>query len=393
VSDAAQRTHSDPSSELAFYRELPSFADFSTLPQAAFTPVPAEWVVFITDVIGSTAAIEAGRYKDVNTIGAASVSTVLHELGSDFPYVFGGDGATLVVPAVLRQRVERVLLRLASLAQHRFDLGLRVGAVSIAELQKDGCTVEVARHELAAGRCVALFRGGGLQRAEQLIKGDAERYACRDGDQGASELTGLSCRWNRIPASRGVALSLLVEARGDGAASTYGRVLDALAQQFGGGVDQANPVQLAMMQYRSRASCARDERRYHSRFSFSYAWRMFEICVAVVLFGWGVANLLPGMRRYRRAMRLHADHRKFDDMLRMVVDCSPEQADAIERFLTTEHEAGAVCFGLHRATACLMTCYVEALGPGQHIHFIDGDDGGYALAAKQLKAQLRACAK
>ncbi|HXB98558.1 MAG TPA: DUF3095 family protein, partial [bacterium] len=27
--------------------------------------------------------------------------------------------------------------------------------------------------------------------------------------------------------------------------------------------------------------------------------------------------------------------------------------------------------------------------PGQHIHFVDGGDGGYAMAAKQLKAQIK----
>jgi len=35
-----------------------------------------------------------------------------------------------------------------------------------------------------------------------------------------------------------------------------------------------------------------------------------------------------------------------------------------------------------------MTCYFHGPEDGQHIHFIDGGDGGYAMAAKQLKAQL-----
>jgi len=36
-----------------------------------------------------------------------------------------------------------------------------------------------------------------------------------------------------------------------------------------------------------------------------------------------------------------------------------------------------------------MTCFVEGLQPGQHVHFIDGSGGGYAMAAKRLKAQRR----
>jgi hypothetical protein len=36
-----------------------------------------------------------------------------------------------------------------------------------------------------------------------------------------------------------------------------------------------------------------------------------------------------------------------------------------------------------------MTCYVQNLSDTAHIHFVDGGDGGYAMAAKQLKQQLR----
>lgn len=35
-----------------------------------------------------------------------------------------------------------------------------------------------------------------------------------------------------------------------------------------------------------------------------------------------------------------------------------------------------------------MTCLLEDTTEGKHIHFIDGENSGYALAAKQLKIQL-----
>ena len=37
-----------------------------------------------------------------------------------------------------------------------------------------------------------------------------------------------------------------------------------------------------------------------------------------------------------------------------------------------------------------MTCQFDAFAEGKHMHFIDGGDGGYAMAAKGLKMQLKA---
>ncbi len=37
--------------------------------------------------------------------------------------------------------------------------------------------------------------------------------------------------------------------------------------------------------------------------------------------------------------------------------------------------------------------FFGTLTRGEHVHFIDGPDGGYAMAAVQLKAQMRAVTK
>jgi hypothetical protein len=36
-----------------------------------------------------------------------------------------------------------------------------------------------------------------------------------------------------------------------------------------------------------------------------------------------------------------------------------------------------------------MTCLVFSLDKGEHVHFIDGSDGGFTAAAIQLKAQIQ----
>jgi Protein of unknown function (DUF3095) len=84
-----------------FYAKLPSFSEFSTLGEDVhYTQLPEDWYVVICDIRGSTQAIAEGRYQDVNTLGAASIAA-LGEVWKteDIPFVFGGDGASILVPA------------------------------------------------------------------------------------------------------------------------------------------------------------------------------------------------------------------------------------------------------------------------------------------------------
>jgi hypothetical protein len=73
----------------------------------------------------------------------------------------------------------------------------------------------------------------------------------------------------------------------------------------------------------------------------------------------------------------------------MTIDCSADQCTRIGDFLEALHQQGKIVYGLHVAGNSLMTCFVDGLGEGRHIHFIDGGDGGYFLASRQLKAQLK----
>ncbi len=73
----------------------------------ALPGVPDDWVIVIGDIEGSTEQVE-GRYKSVNLVGAAVIAAVLNALPDlDIPFVFGGDGAALVVPPTRPTRGRR----------------------------------------------------------------------------------------------------------------------------------------------------------------------------------------------------------------------------------------------------------------------------------------------
>jgi len=71
----------------------------------------------------------------------------------------------------------------------------------------------------------------------------------------------------------------------------------------------------------------------------------------------------------------------------MVIDCTRPAAEALRALLDAEWRAGTVDYGMHVTDAALMTCFVRSTEDAGHIHFIDGANGGYALAAAEMKGR------
>ena len=98
--------------------------------------------------------------------------------------------------------------------------------------------------------------------------------------------------------------------------------------------------------------------------------------------GWHIGGFDP--TRYRQNIAINSDYRKFDDGLRMTVDCRLETADEIERILSQAKLAHIVNYGCHRQNAAQITCIVPSINADDHMHFIDGSNGGYAIAAQKI---------
>jgi hypothetical protein len=89
---------------------------------------------------------------------------------------------------------------------------------------------------------------------------------------------------------------------------------------------------------------------------------------------------------YVRQVVENSDFRKYDDGLRMILDCSAELEDALRQRLAAAAENGVVRYGLYKQDAAMMTCFTRQATRSDHVHFIDGARGGYASAATALKA-------
>lgn len=378
-----------------FYLELEGFSTFESLcDDHLYFAVPKDWYVVITDIKGSTKAIADGRYRDVNMVGAASVAIVQSDFGDEvFPFIFGGDGSTFLIPPEKMGRIRRSLSILKSYSRSQFDLDLRVGIIKAEQIYNAGHQLEVAKFNIAHGKCTAFIRGGGLTWAESQIK-NPELNLCIEAIEGGEPeaLKGLSCRWQPLKAKRGTILAILIQPRTK--TSDLNPLLDKILKKFrqilGGTTDVASPISQTNMQYKSFWGCVKSEWILNSnKFSKAFFMRLFEIGFCILTFKWGLKEWFK-VSKYQDDIPDHSDYRKFDDMLRLVLDCTSEQAIDIGNHLRECHLRGEIFYGMQASSHALMTCFVENIRPGGHIHFIDGFDGGYALAAKQMKEQISA---
>ena len=88
-----------PSGSDTFYGRIPVFRGFSSLMDPAlYSALPDDWSIGVADIVESTKAIAEARYKAVNMAGASVIAAVANALeGREFPFVFGGDGASFAV--------------------------------------------------------------------------------------------------------------------------------------------------------------------------------------------------------------------------------------------------------------------------------------------------------
>ena len=91
---------------------------------------------------------------------------------------------------------------------------------------------------------------------------------------------------------------------------------------------------------------------------------------------------------YKNIILRTTDTEKFDDMLRMVISTNTNQSLELEKYLEKEYQSKNLVYGIHKSNSALMTCLIFQRH-GKHIHFVDSSNGGYALAAKELKNRIK----
>ena len=372
-----------------FYGGIKVFRGFTKLmePQL-YSPLPDNWTVGVADIVESTKAIAAQRYKAVNMAGAAVIASVTNALeGRDFPFVFGGDGASFAVGPDDLDRAREALAATATWVSEDLDLVMRVALVPIRAIRAQGFDVRVARFGPSANLSYAMFSGGGLGWADAAMK--RGEFAIAPAPPGTQpDLSGLSCRFEVIPAARGLILSVLVVPAAKADPLAFRKVIEDIIHLVERSPDAGRPVPSGGpplkwppqgLEYEARTV------RLGPLFA-RRSWVLARTLWAYVVMRYGikVGKFVPA--NYIRQVVENSDFRKYDDGLRMILDCTEELAGTLAERLAGAASNGVVRYGLHRQDAAMMTCFTPSVMRSDHVHFIDGARGGYASAATALKA-------
>lgn len=380
----------------SFYADLPAFERFEEFADfSAYAPVPDDWTVLVSDVVGSTRAIAEGRYKAVNMVGAASITAVLNVSdGLAVPFVFGGDGGMVVVPPGLAGRGAAALRALQRHAGPVFGLDLRAAAVPVGRLRAEGHELSVRKLRLNGRNMLAMFAGSGTARVDEILKQggpDDPAVLAPMEDDGPPDLDGLSCRWEPLAASHGRMIALMVRpVGGDG---DYVGMVARLRAILDQDIRAHAPARAETMRLKFPQAGLRIEAR---ALALTRGWARAWGRVALTALGQLWCHL-RGTRlgdydapRYAGELRAQTDFRKFDGCLRTVLDCTEAQLAEIEGWLDAEYRAGRLVYGLHAGRSALMTCLVFNLAQGEHVHFVDAAGGGFARAALDFKERAAA---
>ena len=375
-----------------FYSQLQGVDDFSNIAEPEqYVRLPDDWIILTSDVVESTRAIEAGCYKQVNMVGAASNICILNACGEvEVPFSFGGDGGLVAVPASLAERASEALQKLQSGSEAMFGLELRAAAIPLQALRAAGGDIRVRKFILNAENHLAMFSGGGTELAEAWLKSADpayDEYKFGGGEMQAPDLEGLSCRWEPLDSVNGIMLTLIINQLGDDPVDLAGQI----SRQLRRPLSAFAPASKQSLKFRFPPQGLKlevDMSVYKGSYIKRYLWTLFTATLQALCerFKLKIGDYDGAV--YRKELMASTDFRKYDGGLRMVLDISPQQADELEAWLEAEYKLRRLVYGSWRSKSALMTCMLFNLAQSRHLHLVDGADGGYALAAKDYKHRM-----
>ncbi|MEE2802450.1 MAG: DUF3095 family protein [Bacteroidota bacterium] len=355
--------------------------------ESLFEIVPESWHIIVTDVQNSSAAVAAGKHQLVNLAATGCIVACLNisrEREISIPFFFGGDGATIMVPEPLLDECLHALVLHQQNCKDNFDFFLRVDSRPLKELYNQGAVLKITKVRLNELHVSPIVLGDALQIAETSIKKDNREIQLSSFPFNLN-LNGMECKWDKIepPQTNNEILTLIINAtKTEWQSEIYSNVLRLLDEIYGE-YGMRHPIIPERLNMVDNLKQLKDE--VLMKFS-SMSWLEMTKSIMRILIGkFYLRNSKEG-QRYLNELSLHTESLMIDGSINTVITGSSIQREKLLKKLEQLKESGQITFGYHVSNRSVLSCFVTALDD-YHVHFVDGDQGGYTKAAQIFKSK------
>lgn len=381
---------------LNFYRDIKAldFPIAEVFQQHNFSDVPSDWFVIIADVQNSTAAVAGGKHNDVNLVAAGSLIAALNIArlqDIEIPFFFSGDGGSMLVPEQLVEDILTALFLHNENSLKNFGLTMHIGSLSIKDISAIGASIKIAKVQLGQSFHKAVIIGDGLKFAEQRIKQASRSNRGEIINTQELNMSGLECRWDRVkpPAGENEIVCYLIEAQDQTKQAEIYRDVLLKIDGIYGSLESRSP--LSMNRLKLLLNFQKIEKEMLAKFGgwkIKYFMTTFlENLLGIFYFRFNLNLGSIRGREYLAQLIANADTLTIDGRINTILSGKMEKRKQLLEYLFEQEKKGILIYGHHISKESVMTCYIENMN-AKHIHFIDGSDGGYTEASKELKGKL-----
>ncbi|GAA4311250.1 DUF3095 domain-containing protein [Pontixanthobacter gangjinensis] len=355
-----------------------------------FCRLPDSWHILVADIRNSTQAVAEGKHNNVNLVATGCVIAILNLAESNninVPFFFGGDGAVFLIPEELKDNSLAVLEKHNQNARKNFNFSLSIGSFSIADIYRENIGLQIARVRVNKNFNIPVILGTALQYAENRIKNND--YSQQISTNGAQlDLSGMECKWDRIrpPMEDQEVISLIIEGCEESDFSrVYSKIMAAIDDIYGS-VGRRKPISVKKLKIKAGLHRINAELRTKlGRWSLPAFLKSFMIANFGELY---LKNTKAGMTYLQKLVEL-SDNLSLDGRINTVITGNSSQRKKLTAYLDKLEKLQLIRYGYHVSEESIMSCYVKDTSTDQHVHFIDGGDGGYTKAANHLKSKYK----
>jgi len=372
-----------------FYTKLPTLnrrISELLLDTDAFHKVPTNWYIVNTDIKGSTILVNNGMSELVNLVATGSIIAVLNiaaEATIDIPFFFGGDGATLLVPPTLIGLIMPALFLHQSNVKKQFNIDLRVGKLLVAEVIEKGNELKIAKVGVNQLHVIPIILGNGLKYAENIIK--AQTITPQNLlENTILNLEGMECSWDKIPPPNNAeeVVSLIVAVQEEKQqAVIFKKILEQIERIYGSNQNR-NPVSIDKLSLNAGIPKIKTVLSLRNpNYSFLELIKLWLYSIMGKFFS-GKTD----QNDLKELVQL-SDTFVMDGQMNMVISGTSKKRTQLVQVLDEMEKTKEIIYGIFVSNQSVMSCYVRDIN-AQHIHFIDGGNGGYTKAAVLLKEKM-----